>query len=611
MAEVGTAFVTIVPSAKGFGSALNAQTGTAAAAAGTTSGKKFGGTFAGATKAFLKPLAGLFAVGAVTKGIQSMVAEAREAQKVGAITAQVIKTTGGAANVSAKQVEALATSLSNKAGVDDEVIQKGANLLLTFKNVRNEVGRGNNVFDQATKAAVDLSAAGFGSVDSASKMLGKALNDPIKGMTALGRAGVTFTKGQEKQIKALVKSGDLLGAQKIILGEVKSQVGGAAAASATAGEKMAVAWNNAKESIGTALLPAIDSIANTLRTKVIPAIVQFVGFLQQNSGAVKAIAVAVASLVAAFLTFKAIMLVVTAAVRAWTIAQIALNIALSLNPIGLIIIAIAALVAGLILAWKNSETFRNIVLGAWAAIKSFVIGAVSAVVGFIKKHWGLLVAIIGGPIGAAVVLVIKNWAKIKAFTSAAWNFVKTKIIGAIVGAVAKVRSGVADIIGFFKSLPGKIKSGLGNLGKLLIDKGKDLVRGFVRGITSLPGAIKDALLSLIPGPLRKFAAKLGLKSPSTVFRQYGEWTVEGFVQGIKRKAPTVSPAVQTIADRAILGGVGIGSRFNASGLATAGGPQSFSLVGARVEMGKDGFATFVDGRIVRSDLSAAQAVRFG
>ena len=210
----------------------------------------------------------------MVKGLKDVIGEAREAQKVGALTAQVIKSTGGAANVTAGQVGKLATAISNKTGIDDEAIQKGSNLLLTFKNVRNEAGKGADMFNQATKAAVDLSAAGFGSIDSASKMLGKALNDPVKGMTALGRAGVTFTAGQKKQIKALVKSGDLLGAQKIILGEVKSQVGGAAAASATAGEKMKTAWNNAKESFGTALLPAIDKLQVAITTKIIPAIVE-------------------------------------------------------------------------------------------------------------------------------------------------------------------------------------------------------------------------------------------------------------------------------------------------------------------------------------------------
>ena len=206
-------------------------------------------------------------------------AEARESEKVGKTTAQIIKATGGAAKVSAGQVGALAESLSEKAGVDDEVIQTGANMLLTFKNVRNEAGQGSAVFDRATAAAVDLSASGFGSVDSSAKMLGKALNDPLKGISALGKAGVTFTQQQKDQIKVLMESGDVLGAQKIILKEVESQVGGVAAASATMGEKVKVSWDNLKEQVGTALLPALDKLGKWFLETGLPAIQRFGGWI--------------------------------------------------------------------------------------------------------------------------------------------------------------------------------------------------------------------------------------------------------------------------------------------------------------------------------------------
>lgn len=220
-------------------------------------------------------LGGVAAAGAINflKGANE---EARESQKVSAQTAQTIKATGGAANITAGQVGRLAGSLSEKAAVDDELVQTGANLLLTFKNVRNEVGAGNDVFNQATAAALDLSAAGFGSVEGASVMLGKALNDPVKGMSALGRAGVTFTQQQQEQVKALVAQGDLLGAQKVILGEVEGQVGGVAEATATAGEKATVAWGNVKETVGTALLPVLDTLANVFVSVIAPAITEVV-----------------------------------------------------------------------------------------------------------------------------------------------------------------------------------------------------------------------------------------------------------------------------------------------------------------------------------------------
>jgi hypothetical protein len=186
----------------------------------------------------------------------------QESRKVTAQTGAVIRSTGGVANVTAGEVAALSTSISRKAGVDDEAIQSGANLLLTFKQVRNEAGAGNDVFNRATKAAVDLSAAGFGSISSASKQLGKALNDPIKGLTALNRSGVTFTQRQRDRIKQYVEEGQTLKAQRIILREVESQVGGSAAAQATAIDRVKVSWQNVEEAIGKGTSPAVDALAD-------------------------------------------------------------------------------------------------------------------------------------------------------------------------------------------------------------------------------------------------------------------------------------------------------------------------------------------------------------
>ena len=149
-----------------------------------------------------------------------------EAQKVAAQTNAVLKSTGKAAHVSAKQVEDMAESLMTMSGVDDELIQQGENLLLTFKNIRNETGRGNDIFDQATKAMLDMSVALGQDATSSAIQLGKALNDPVKGVTALRRVGVSFTAAQIKQIKTLVATGKTLQAQKLILRELNQEFGG-------------------------------------------------------------------------------------------------------------------------------------------------------------------------------------------------------------------------------------------------------------------------------------------------------------------------------------------------------------------------------------------------
>lgn len=189
--------------------------------------------------------------------------ELEESAKVAAQTNAVLKSTGGVANVTAKGVQSLARRLSELSGTDDEAIAAGQNLLLTFKNVRNEAGKGNAIFTKATKLALDLSIAWGQDMHSSAIQLGKALEDPIRGVTALRRVGVQFSASQEKMIRALVESGDLLGAQKIILKELETQVGGSAKAY---GETLGGQVGRAREALKNAAADIVGTVAPALET---------------------------------------------------------------------------------------------------------------------------------------------------------------------------------------------------------------------------------------------------------------------------------------------------------------------------------------------------------
>jgi acid phosphatase family membrane protein YuiD len=249
MAIIGTAEVEILPDSKNFASKatkdLDSQVGKLA--------KQAAGVFAG-----------VFAAQKTFSFFKSSIAEGQEARKVAAQTAAVIKSTGGVANVTAASVDKLSTAISNKVGIDDEAIASAENLLLTFTNLRNEAGAGNDIFDQATKTLIDMGVALKTGPTGSAIQLGKALNDPTKGIVALTRVGVTFTAKQKEQIKTLQATGDILGAQKIILKELNTEFGGSAEAVATAEEKLSVTWSNVKEKIGTILLPALDKAAKGL-----------------------------------------------------------------------------------------------------------------------------------------------------------------------------------------------------------------------------------------------------------------------------------------------------------------------------------------------------------
>jgi hypothetical protein len=195
---------------------------------------------------------------------------AEQAEKVTRQTEAVLKSTGDAAHVTAGHVADYATRLSNLTGVNRETIQSNSNLLLTFTNVRNEAGKGNDVFDQATKTVLDMSVALGEDGKSAAIQLGKALQDPIRGTVALRRVGVAFTVAQQKQIDTLVKSGHLMAAQKIILAELTKEFGGSAAAIGTPWDKLKNVLHNVQVVVGTALLPTLDRVA-TLVARALPA----------------------------------------------------------------------------------------------------------------------------------------------------------------------------------------------------------------------------------------------------------------------------------------------------------------------------------------------------
>ena len=215
--------------------------------------------FAGLGKA-AGALGGLLAAGAFANGVKAAVGRAEEMNSLYAITEQVISQTGGAAGVTAVQVQGMAEEMSKTTGLDKSVATEAANVLLTFTNLKREGEGVNDIFGRAHDITADMATVFGGSAVDAAKQLGKALNDPIGGVSALSRVGVQFTDQQKTQIKTLVESGDVLGAQKIILGELETQVGGTADASADATAQMGNAFDEIVEAIGQNLLPAIEAI---------------------------------------------------------------------------------------------------------------------------------------------------------------------------------------------------------------------------------------------------------------------------------------------------------------------------------------------------------------
>src|SRR3990172_4629536 len=213
---------------------------------------------------------GAKAFGVIASGIAGSIAEAKEAIAVNKQLEQTIKSTGGAAGISAQQARDLASSLEHVTNFGDDTILAGENLLLTFTNI------GSTVFPRATETMLDMSQALGQDLKSSAIQLGKALNDPVKGMTALSRVGVTFTAAQKEQIKTMQAAGDLLGAQGIILAELEREFGGSARALADPATQLANAWGNLQEEFGKGILmPILNNLAQAVLPGVQAAVESF------------------------------------------------------------------------------------------------------------------------------------------------------------------------------------------------------------------------------------------------------------------------------------------------------------------------------------------------
>ena len=163
---------------------------------------------------------------AAAKGVEAVVAAANVQREAEEKLNSVLEATGHAAGFSLQQLQNMAASMQEVTTFGDEVTMSGMAILATFKNIQGQA------FERTTRAAMDMSTVLGQDLNSSMMQLGKALNDPVAGLTALQRIGVTFTEDQKEQIKTLMEAGDLYGAQSIILAELESQFGGAAEAAA-------------------------------------------------------------------------------------------------------------------------------------------------------------------------------------------------------------------------------------------------------------------------------------------------------------------------------------------------------------------------------------------
>ena len=203
-----------------------------------------------------------FGIAMVERSIGSLVKAYGDFEESQKRIERAIVSTGGAVGLTKEEIFAMSAALEETTGIAETTINTATGLLLTFTNI------GEEVFPQAQKAVLDMAAAMYQSnvnsenLRSTSIQLGKALNDPIKGLTSLSRVGVAFTKQQKTLIKFFVNTNQKGKAQAIIIAELNKEFGDQASLEGY-NKKMReldTALGKVAERIGAELRPAVEQI---------------------------------------------------------------------------------------------------------------------------------------------------------------------------------------------------------------------------------------------------------------------------------------------------------------------------------------------------------------
>ncbi|WP_030847348.1 phage tail tape measure protein [Streptomyces griseus] len=333
-----------------------------------------------------------------------------------------------------------------------------------------------------------------------------------------------------------------------------------------------------------------QGIVNVLGTQVIPALMRFGQWAQKNGVTLRIVAGVVAGVLVPALVLMGVAATVRGAqvVAGWVMSGVAAlrsagtQIAAAARVVGAWLLMAARAVlngarvaAGWLMAGAGAAASAAgqvaagaRVVGAWLlmGVQSLLQGARMA------AAWVIAMGPVGWVIAAIVglgVLIWKNWDKIVKWTTQAWGWIWDKIKGigaAIVGFFVRwnlvsiflrhwdrIKSGVTtkagQLVMWVSKLPGRISAGLGSLGSLLLEKGRNVVQGLWSGIQAMGGWIKSKIMgwarSVIPGPIAK---ALGIASPSKVTKAQGRWIARGLVDGLTGSAKQVRAAAAKLAD---------------------------------------------------------------
>lgn len=276
--------------------------------------------------------------------------------------------------------------------------------------------------------------------------------------------------------------------------------------------------------------------------------------------------------VAATVAGRVAAIAASAATKAWAAGQWLLNAALAANPIGLAIIAIAALVAGVVIAYKKSATFRAVVQGAFRAAKAAVVAAMTAIRAVIRVVFAAVTAYVRAY--RAVVLAV--WRVISGAARAAWSAIRNAVSGAINAAKAKIstlRTAAVNVLSRIRNLFS---------GSALVGAGRRLISGLISGIKGAIGGAVDAvkgglarIRGLLPGSPIKWGPLKDWNNGGAGKRLMG-LVADGVRSGGPQVSRAMSAALQVPSTRPVLAGASLGGAALAVPAAVSGAARSVS-----------------------------------
>ena len=326
----------------------------------------------------------------------------------------IIRATGGAAGRSAEQLRDQAQSLARDTLASTEGVMQAQQTLLTFRKVQGDV------FDSAIVAANDMSAALGGDLNSATLQLAKALEDPVKGLTALSRSGTVFTEDQKALVKQMVETGRTADAQRFILSELEAQYGGAAKAAA---QGLAGAQDGVAQSFQEVKLAIADSFGVlSAATGLNRGLDQALQFLTRNMDMVRGISIAAAAALTIF--YAPAIVTATGATVAWIASLITLRGALLATGIGALVVGAGMLIklffdlvegaggfgAAMTLlgevasgVWEGIKTSASSLVPALGSVFERIKGGFMSMLAFVQNKWGEFLQEVGGQMAASAI----------------------------------------------------------------------------------------------------------------------------------------------------------------------------------------------------------------